>query len=90
MDPDQGGSSPSGFYRSIFGNLDFWTQDVIGLKLPPGVRGDPGVTRVPARNPGEAPVQSPEDAAAEAAGPQPLVLFRSLSLSLRRLSVPSR
>ncbi len=80
MDPDKAASNPSGYYRSIVGDLDFWTQDVIGLKLPPGVRGDPGVTVVPTRDPGEAPVQSQEDAAAEAAGPQPLVLVRSLSV----------
>jgi hypothetical protein len=90
MDPDNGGSSPSGFYRSIVGDLDVWTQDVIGLKLPPGVRGDPGVTIVPEREPGGEPAQSPEDAAAEAAGPQPLVLFRTTSVHIRRLSVPSR
>jgi hypothetical protein len=90
MDPDQGGSNPSGYYRSIVGDLDFWTQDVIGLKLPPGVRGDPGVSVVPEREPGGEPAQSPEDAAAEAAGPQPLVLFRTTSVHIRRMSVPSR
>ena len=91
MDPDNGGSSPSGFYRSIVGDLGFMTHNVIGLKLPPGVRGDPGVTVVPDRDPGRraGPVAT-EDAAAEAAGPQPLVAGPQLSVSIRRLSVPSR
>jgi hypothetical protein len=49
LDPDAGGGSPSGFYRSIVGDLSYLTSDVLGVKLPPGVRGDPGVTVVPDR-----------------------------------------
>jgi hypothetical protein len=47
LDPDTGGASPSSFYRSIVGNLSVMSNQVIGLKLPPGVRGVPGVTIVP-------------------------------------------
>jgi len=49
LDPDTGGASPAGYYRSIVGDLSFMTNNVIGLKLPPGVRGDPGVSVVPGR-----------------------------------------
>ena len=48
LDPDNGGSSPSSFYRSIVGDLSVMSNSVIGVKLPPGVRGTPGVTVVPA------------------------------------------
>ncbi len=47
LDPDNGGGSPSGYYRSIVGNLTVMSQQVLGVKLPPGVRGAPGVTIVP-------------------------------------------
>lgn len=47
LDPDNGGASPSGYYRSIVGNLSVMSHQVIGVKLPPGVRGAPGVTIVP-------------------------------------------
>jgi hypothetical protein len=47
MDPDTGGSSPAGYYRSFVGNVNVMTHTVIGIKLPPGVRGTPGVTVVP-------------------------------------------
>jgi hypothetical protein len=47
MDPDTGGSNPSGYYRSIVGNVDVMTHTVLGRKLAPGVRGTPGVTIVP-------------------------------------------
>jgi hypothetical protein len=43
LDPDNGDQSPSGFYRSIVGDLTAMTTAVIGEKLPPGVRGTPGV-----------------------------------------------
>jgi hypothetical protein len=49
MDPDIGGTSPSSYYRSIVGNTAVMTHNVIGLKLPPGVRGAPGVAVVPGR-----------------------------------------
>jgi hypothetical protein len=49
LDPDNGGSSPSGYYRSIVGNLNVMSHQVLGVKLPPGVRGAPGVTIVPYR-----------------------------------------
>jgi hypothetical protein len=49
MDPDTGGASPAGYYRSIVGNVDVMTHNVIGLKLPPGVRGTPGVSVIPSR-----------------------------------------
>jgi hypothetical protein len=47
LDPDNGGGSPSGYYRSIVGNLSVMSHQVTGVKLPPGVRGTPGVTIVP-------------------------------------------
>lgn len=47
LDPDTGGSSPRGYYRSIVGNLNVMSHQVLGVKLPPGVRGAPGVTIVP-------------------------------------------
>jgi hypothetical protein len=50
LDPDIGGASPAGFYRSIVGDLSFMTHNVLGVKLPPGARGDPGVTVVPDRS----------------------------------------
>jgi hypothetical protein len=89
MDPDTGGTSPSGYYRSIVGNLAFMTHNVIGVTLPPGVRGVPGVAVVPLRVPGRQPA-APEsgDAEAAAAGPRPLELVRSSSLSIRRISAP--
>jgi hypothetical protein len=49
LDPDNGGASPSSFYRSIVGNPNVMTSTVTGTKLPPGVRGAPGVTVIPAR-----------------------------------------
>ena len=49
LDPDTGGSSPRGYYRSIVGNLNVMSHQVLGVKLPPGVRGAPGVTIVPNR-----------------------------------------
>ncbi|HET9345219.1 MAG TPA: hypothetical protein VFO05_05915, partial [Candidatus Limnocylindrales bacterium] len=91
LDPDSGGSSPSGFYRSIVGDLAVMTHTVIGKQLPPGVRGNPGVSVVPNRLPGGQPqTEGSLDAAAAAAGPQPLTLFRATTLSIRRLSVPRR
>jgi hypothetical protein len=47
MDPNTAGANPSGYYRSIVGNVNVMTHTVIGIKLPPGVRGTPGVTVVP-------------------------------------------
>jgi len=47
LDPDSGGGTPSGYYRSIVGNLNVISKEVLGVKLPPGVRGAPGVTIVP-------------------------------------------
>ena len=38
---------PRAIYRSIVGNLSVMSHQVIGVKLPPGVRGAPGVTIVP-------------------------------------------
>jgi hypothetical protein len=52
LDPDTGGSSPAGYYRSIVGNLDFITAKVIGVKGPPGVVGEPGVSVAPERDGG--------------------------------------
>jgi hypothetical protein len=49
LDPDSGGETPSGYYRSIVGNLNVISQEVLGVKLAPGVRGAPGVTIVPDR-----------------------------------------
>jgi hypothetical protein len=48
LDPDTGGAAPAGFYRSIVGDLNVMSNQVIGLRLPPGTRGVPGVTIVPA------------------------------------------
>jgi hypothetical protein len=45
LDPDNGPSSPSNFYRSIVGHLDVMTHQVTGTVLPPGVRGDAGWVR---------------------------------------------
>jgi hypothetical protein len=50
LDPDTGGASPASFYRSIVGNLSVMSHQVTGVKLPPGVRGVPGVTIVPSHN----------------------------------------
>jgi hypothetical protein len=47
LDPDTAGGTPSGYYRSIVGNLNVMSKEVLGVKLPPGVRGAPGVTIVP-------------------------------------------
>jgi hypothetical protein len=55
LDPDSAGA---GFYRSIVGNLSVMSNQVIGLKLPPGVRGDPGVTVVPDHSVGTVGVTS--------------------------------
>jgi hypothetical protein len=90
MDPDTGGGSPSGFYRSIVGDLSFMTSDVIGVKLPPGVRGDPGITVVPDRAEVSAvgAALPASDVAARAAGPRPLVMVRTSTVSLRRIAVP--
>jgi hypothetical protein len=93
MDPDTGGSSPSGYYRSIVGDLSFMTYKVIGVKLPPGVRGEPGVAVVPDRpsaGTGDLAAPRQRDIAAAAAGPQPLVVVRSTSVSIRRIAAPSR
>jgi hypothetical protein len=90
MDPDNGGANPSGFYRSIVGDLGFMTHNVIGLKLPPGVRGDPGVAVVPDRVAGGEPAAPPpDDVQAVDAGPQPLAVFRRASVSIRRIVAPS-
>jgi hypothetical protein len=92
LDPDTGGSSPAGYYRSIVGDLEFQTQQVLGEKLPPGVRGEPGVAIVPDRLPGQdpAPDVPPSDIAAQTAGPQPLEVVRSRTLSVRRVATWSR
>ncbi len=45
LDPENGGASPSSFYRSIVGNVAIMTHQVTGTILPPGVRGDPGRVR---------------------------------------------
>jgi hypothetical protein len=45
LDPDNGPTNPSNFYRSIVGNVNVMTHQVTGTVLPPGVRGDPGVVR---------------------------------------------
>jgi hypothetical protein len=50
LDPENGPSSPSNFYRSIVGNVHLMTHQVTGVKLPPGVRGAPGVAVVPGRD----------------------------------------
>jgi hypothetical protein len=42
LDPETGGSSPKDFYRSIVGNVNVMTHQVVGVKLPPGTRGSPG------------------------------------------------
>lgn len=42
LDPQTGGSSPRDFYRSIVGNVNVMTHEVVGVKLPPGTRGAPG------------------------------------------------
>jgi len=52
LDPDTGGASPSGYYRSIVGNLSVMSHQVTGVKLPPGVRGIPGITIVPSHESG--------------------------------------
>ena len=43
LDPDNGPTNPSNFYRSIVGNLNVMTHQVTGAHLPPGVRGSGGV-----------------------------------------------
>lgn len=50
LDPDTGGANPSSFYRSIVGNISVISATVIGLKLPPGVRGQPGITLLEGRS----------------------------------------
>ena len=103
MDPDSGGSSPSGYYRSIVGDLAFMTHDVIGLQLPPGVRGEPGVLVVPDRVSGEQatvsgdasttwsePATLSREATGFLAGPRSLELARASSLGGRRISAPRR
>jgi hypothetical protein len=42
LDPDNGPTNPSNYYRSIVGHLEVMTHQVIGIKLPPGVRGPGG------------------------------------------------
>jgi hypothetical protein len=60
LDPDTAGGTPSGYYRSIVGNLNVMSKEVLGVKLPPGVRGAPGVTIVPDHSTiGTAAVTSP-------------------------------
>jgi hypothetical protein len=49
LDPDTGGASPASFYRSIVGDVSVMSYQVTGVKLPPGVRGTPGLTIVPSR-----------------------------------------
>jgi hypothetical protein len=91
MDPDTGGASPAGYYRSIVGDLSFMTHNVIGVKLAPGVRGDPGIAVVPHRVPGGQPASapSPADTVAAAAGPRPLARVRTAPVSIRRIAAPS-
>jgi hypothetical protein len=104
MDPDYGGSAPSNYYRSIVGDLSFMTHNVIGLKLPPGVRGDPGTVVIPDRIPVGEIVAAPEEtsstwsepvavsreAAGFLAGPQPLQVARTSFFAGRRVSAPGR
>ena len=54
LDPDTGGASPANFYRSIVGNVNVMTHQVVGVKLPPGVRGAPGVVVIGAHEDGDA------------------------------------
>ena len=92
MDPDTGGASPSGYYRSIVGDLTYMTHNVIGEELPPGVRGDPGVSVVPDRTgSGAGDAFSPRSSgAATTAAPQRLVKLLSATTSIRRIAIPSR
>jgi hypothetical protein len=92
MDPDTGGASPSGYYRSIVGDLTYMTHNVIGEKLPPGVRGDPGVSVVPDRTgSGAGDAFSPRSSgAATTAAPQRLVKLLSATTSIRRIAIPGR
>jgi hypothetical protein len=50
LDPDSAGA---GFYRSIVGDLSVMSHQVIGLRLPPGVRGEPGEAVIPGREAGD-------------------------------------
>ena len=59
LDPDKGGTTPVGYYRSIVGNLSTMTHQVIGAKLAPGVRGTPGVTTVTRESTGVTGISAP-------------------------------
>jgi len=92
LDPDTGGANPAGYYRSIVGDLSFMTHNVIGVKLPPGARGDPGVSVVPDRPPeGAGPASTPRSiqTGAVAGGPRPLVIVRTATIPMRRSAAPA-
>ncbi len=82
MDPDKGGANPSGFYRSIVGNLDLTTREVTQrppLATPPPSEDpsdpadtpspDPGETPVPTEEPTPVPTEEPTPAPSGTASP---------------------
>jgi hypothetical protein len=88
LDPDTGGAGPSGYYRSIVGDLSFMTHDVIGVKLPPGARGDPGVSVVPDRPPEGAGLAS-TPRSIQIGGPRPIFTTRTATYPIRRSGAPA-
>ena len=57
LDPDRGGNDPSGFYRSVAGNLALTARSVTQRQLPP----EPDPTPTPDPSPSGEPSPSPSD-----------------------------
>jgi hypothetical protein len=75
MDPDRGGSSPSGFYRSIVGNLALRTTEITGrVPVPtpsPSESGSPGFSESPSDSASPGDSGSPGATAEPTASPTP-------------------
>ena len=64
------------------------THNVIGVKLPPGARGDPGVSVVPDRPPeGAGPATTPRSI--QIGGPRPTFTARTATYPMRRSGAPA-
>ncbi|MFL5725958.1 MAG: hypothetical protein ACJ765_12180 [Chloroflexota bacterium] len=87
MDPDVGGASPSGYYRSIVGDLSFATSDVIGLKLPPHTIGTTGGVTVD-RSSGTTDTTGTEPRAL--GWPAPTLITRAPRLTVLRIAASPR
>lgn len=71
MDPNRGGADPSGFYRSLVGNLELTTREVTGRPLP--TQSPPPSSSEPPSPSGEDPTPTPTPEMTAEPTPTPIV-----------------